>query len=153
MNLIKAKATTNSADDIYGRVSVESGIWQSKCLVAVINNLAINKDDLVYVDVSNNFENPIIVGLVTDNTKTSPDNHTRVFHSKSSKGESSCYVSGDSITFNEGENGGLCITPELKKQLETMSARIDTIMLYLLYSQLWTPTSRNRHHCRPTFPL
>jgi hypothetical protein len=34
----------------------------------------------------------------------------------------------ESIVFNEGENGGMCITPELKTQLDKMSARIDGII-------------------------
>lgn len=34
----------------------------------------------------------------------------------------------EKIEFNGGENGGLVITPELKKQLEKMSKRIDGIM-------------------------
>jgi hypothetical protein len=32
------------------------------------------------------------------------------------------------IVFNQGENGGLTITPELKKQLEKLTARVDGII-------------------------
>jgi len=34
----------------------------------------------------------------------------------------------DEILINEGKNGGLCITPELKTQLDKMTARIDGII-------------------------
>jgi hypothetical protein len=33
-----------------------------------------------------------------------------------------------SVVLNGGENGGLCITPTLKDELDKMSARIDTII-------------------------
>ncbi len=33
----------------------------------------------------------------------------------------------DEIVFRDGENGGLTITPELKKQLDTMTKRIDAV--------------------------
>ncbi|MDR0873905.1 MAG: hypothetical protein LBN27_10655 [Prevotellaceae bacterium] len=34
----------------------------------------------------------------------------------------------DTITINSGKNGGLCITPELKTQLDKLTARVDTII-------------------------
>ena len=34
----------------------------------------------------------------------------------------------DEIVINKGDNGGFCITPELKTQLDKMTARIDGIM-------------------------
>ena len=37
----------------------------------------------------------------------------------------------DGITINDGSNGGLTITPELKKQLEKNTARIDMIIAIL----------------------
>jgi len=37
-------------------------------------------------------------------------------------------LQGDYIEFNGGENGGMTITPELKKQLDKMTKRIDGII-------------------------
>ena len=36
-------------------------------------------------------------------------------------------ITNDGVTINDGKNGGLCITPELVKQLNVLTARVDAI--------------------------
>ena len=52
MHIIKGNVYTNSSEDEFGRVKVKSGTWDSKCLVSVVGNIPLNKDDIVYIDVS-----------------------------------------------------------------------------------------------------
>lgn len=120
MKLIKATVQTNSSEDIYGRVKVKNSVWESNCLVGVLNNVPLNEGDTVYVDVSEGFESPFIIGFVNDDTKITPDNFSRIFMSKSEDGESSCYVKGGLIKFNGGENGGLVKIQELTDKINEL---------------------------------
>ena len=120
MKLIKATVLTNSSEDIYGRVKVKNSVWESNCLVGVLNNLTLNEGDTVYVDVSEGFESPFVIGFANDDTKATPDNFSRLFMSKSQDGESSCYVKGGLIQFNGGSNGGLIKIEELTDKVNEL---------------------------------
>lgn len=65
--IIKAIVITNSTEDLYGRVKVKSeGLWKETPLISVLNGIPLKKDDVVYVDVSEGFINPFIIGKAID---------------------------------------------------------------------------------------
>lgn len=71
--IIAAKAVTNSADHPQGRVRLElEGVWEGEQVMptAVLAGAAINKGDIVYVDVSDGFDNPLILARMNDSTVT-----------------------------------------------------------------------------------
>lgn len=132
--IIKATTTTSSDDDNYARVKLKAdGIWEESPLVMSINQLSLVKGESVFVDVSDGYENPIILGRCSDSDtkKMKSTNGSILFQSgseqswvvgfvKSGKLEVhtssnvSITVEGDTIkinagnvVFNDGRRGGL----------------------------------------------
>ena len=61
--IIRAKVVTNSSDDKYSRVKLQSdGLWEESELVESINMIPLSKGDIVFVDVTEGFESPLILG-------------------------------------------------------------------------------------------
>lgn len=132
--IIKATTITSSSDDNYARVRLKSeGIWDESPLVMSINQLPLVKGESVFVDVSDGYENPIILGRCSDSDtkKMKPTNGSVLFQSgseqswivgfvKSNKLEVhtssnvSITIEGDkvkinagTVVFNDGAKGGL----------------------------------------------
>lgn len=64
--IIRAKVATNSCDDKDARVQLQcDGVWDETPLIESVGGISLKKDDIVYVDVSDGFENPLIIGRAT----------------------------------------------------------------------------------------
>lgn len=71
--IVFATAKTNSTDDPYFRVSLESPeLWDDSGLVMVNNNIPIKIGDIVLVDVREGYNAPVVLGKVY--TEISPTN-------------------------------------------------------------------------------
>lgn len=61
--IIRAEVTTNSWEDELRRVKIKSeGIYEDSPLIETVNGLYLRKGEKVYVDVSDGFEAPFIIG-------------------------------------------------------------------------------------------
>lgn len=61
--IVRAKSLTFSSSDSLGRVKVSApGVWENSPLISTLNASPINKDDIVYVLMSEDFDNPLIIG-------------------------------------------------------------------------------------------
>lgn len=61
--IIRAKVLTNSSDDKYSRVKIQTeGLWEESELVESVNMIPLSKGDIVFVDVTAGFESPLILG-------------------------------------------------------------------------------------------
>ncbi len=68
-NIIRAIVLTNSSDDDFNRVKIKSeGIWKESDLIESIGGISLKKDDVVYVDVSEGYNRPLILGRSFDET-------------------------------------------------------------------------------------
>lgn len=125
--IIKAKVLTNSADDNYARVKLSAdGAWQESPLVVSVNSIPLVKGDSVFVDVTEGYENPIILGRFQDDDckKLKSTNGSILFQSGSdaswvtafvkagkleihNSSNTSVVIDGTSITINGGNNGGV----------------------------------------------
>lgn len=72
--IIRAKAISNSCEDIDARVKlICPDIWDDvpdAPLIESVGGIPLKKDDIVYVDVSDGFENPIIIGRAMGSLNT-----------------------------------------------------------------------------------
>lgn len=61
--IIRAEVISNSCDDQYSRVTLRcNDIWEETPLVESINGIPLKIGDIVYVDISDGVNNPIILG-------------------------------------------------------------------------------------------
>ena len=128
MALVKAYVRSNSSEDRFGRVVIESpGIWEPSPLVCVLGGVPLNVGDIVYVDVSCGYENPMVLGRARDNnfdTHAGKPDFQVLWESVSGDGWTVAYVRGDefwvensggttvqvvgdTININGGDNRGL----------------------------------------------
>ena len=67
--VIRAKVRSNSCDDEFARVQIESpGVWDytdKSPLVNSVGGIPLKDGDIVFVDVSDGYENPLILGRST----------------------------------------------------------------------------------------
>lgn len=69
LGIVKATVTTNSLEDSLRRVLIKSpGIWSGDVQALTICGDCYNVGDVVAVDVSNGYNNPIILGKLLDNS-------------------------------------------------------------------------------------
>lgn len=140
--IIKAIVQTSSSDDNYARVKLQAdGIWDLSPLVMSIGQIPLVKGESVFVDVSDGFENPIILGRCSDSTtkKFKSTNGSILFQSGSdaswvvgfvknnklevhTSSNVSLVIDGSKVTvdameveFNGGNNGGLINIQSLVK--------------------------------------
>ena len=109
--LIKAEVITNSSDDKYSRVKLKSeGIWNESNLVESVNSIPLIKGDIVYVDVTNGFEAPLILGKSeTDQSKHSKSvDGSVLFESSNGTDWTVCFVKNDTLEIQN--SGGIKIT-------------------------------------------
>lgn len=93
--VIKATVDSNSSDDTYCRVKLISpGIWQETGLISSIGGIPLKKGDSVYVDVSEGYENPMILGRASDKTNK--------FHNTPEKGGSILFESSNGTKWTVG---------------------------------------------------
>ena len=72
--IIRAKVNSNSCEDTDARVKlICPDIWDDvpdAPLIESVGGIPLKKDDIVYVDVSDGFENPIIIGRAMGSLNT-----------------------------------------------------------------------------------
>lgn len=81
-NIIVATATTSSSEDDFGRVKIKAeDLFDTTEPILCLGEFAIVKDDKVFVDISQGYESPVIVGVLKEK---SSDFDIQVFHSSDS---------------------------------------------------------------------
>lgn len=102
--------------------------------IAVVENNYPDKDVIDAKDMSGTLYTDIrkraSVGLPSEGILITPSVGSSVLVSRIGESDElfiEMFSGVESILFNNGENGGLTITPELKLQLDKMTARIDTL--------------------------
>lgn len=61
--IIRAIVETNSCEDENARVKIScEGIWEDTPLIESVGGIPLKKGDIVFVDISGGFENPLIIG-------------------------------------------------------------------------------------------
>lgn len=135
--VIKAIVDSNSSSDPYSRVKLKStGVWESTGLVNSLNGIPLKKGDCVYVDVSQGYENPFIIGrsMTKDNNFHTKVEGSLIFESSDGKNWTICYVKNNTfviqnsnevtleilegtIIMNKGKNGGLIKIKELTDKI------------------------------------
>ena len=138
--IIRAVVLTNSSDDAYSRVKLTcEGIWNETPLVESVGAIPLKKDDVVFVDISDGFENPIILGRSQGDLnsfhkdleggsllfESSNGNDWTIGFVKVNKleivnsSEVSIVIEGDTITINGGKLGGLINIEDLVSKLNS----------------------------------
>lgn len=152
--IIKAIVKSNSVDDSYARVKLASdGIWTETGLVCSINGIALKTGDSVYVDVSDGYECPLILGRALDNTNKFEYTHEGSILFESSNGSdwtlgfvnlgklkivnsegttivvdgANISIESDQITINGGDNKGLVKVQELTRKINALEADLNEI--------------------------
>ena len=109
-NVIRAIVTTNSSEDDYNRVQVKcEGIWDESNgspLIESVGSIPLIKDDVVYIDISDGYEHPLILGRSQDKSaKHSIDSIEGSILFDSSDGDkwTVCYVKNDKLYMENSE--------------------------------------------------
>jgi len=171
--VIKATVTSNSTEDSYCRVKLSSyGIWKETGLVSSVGGIPLKKGDIVYVEVSEGYENPMILGRSMDKRNqfkgTIPiggsllfesctgdawtianvkDNILNIVNSDGSK----FVIDKGTILFNGGENGGLINIVDLLKKINNAEEKINDIITK--YNNMILPVSSGGTAGPPTVPI
>lgn len=109
-SVIRAIVTSNSSEDDYNRVTVKSeGIWDEKLgspLIESVGGLPLIKDDVVYVDVSEGYEHPLILGRSHDKSgkHSKKPNGSILFDSSDGSNWSICFVKNNKFEFYNSDN-------------------------------------------------
>ncbi|NDW10446.1 hypothetical protein [Dysgonomonas sp. 520] len=113
------------------------GAGEDKCFIATVTN---NRPDKDYVDVTDmsGTQYPevrkraaLIEGIENSGILITPTNESTVIVNRIGESDElyiAMYSDVESIVFDGGKNGGLTITPELKTQLDKLTARVDGII-------------------------
>jgi len=142
--IIKAIVLTNSSDDTYNRVKLKSeNIWVESGLISSNNGIPLSRNDTVYVDVSEGYNNPMIIGRAVDansNTHVALDSGTSLLFESSNReiwtiafvknnilnivnsNQTSIKVDGANIIINGGENRGMVKIIELTNKINQLIA-------------------------------
>jgi hypothetical protein len=110
------------------------GSGNDKTFIAVVDNNHPDKDVIDVRDLSGTLYQEVRKRSAIGNPETgiliTPKNNSSVIVSRIGDSDEmfvEMFSEVESIMFDDGQNGGLTITPELKKQLDKMSQRIDVI--------------------------
>lgn len=148
--VIRAIVETNSSQDKFNRVKLSSlGIWKMTDLVMSVNGIPLKKGDSVYVDVSEGYENPLILGRAMDTGNKFNVNFKEgtslLFESSNGKEWTIGYIQNDIlnienssgtkiqldnkvIVLNEGKNGGLIVIKDLVSAINKAENKINQII-------------------------
>ena len=105
--IIRAIVTTNSSDDEYSRVKVKfDGIWKESDLMESVGGIPLSKDDVVYVDVSEGYNNPLILGRSFDksNKPATPTEGSLLFESSDGSNWTVAFVKNNKLTVVNSDN-------------------------------------------------
>lgn len=131
--IIRAKVASNSAEDKYARVSIEcEGIWKETPLVESVGGIPLKKGDLVFVDVSDGYENPLIIGraMGTQNSYGKPVNGSILFESSNGTSFTIAFVKNNKLEIYNSDSvevvidGGKVI---LKADKITVDSTLETV--------------------------
>lgn len=155
--VIKAKVETHSSADAYCRVKLSAtGIWQMTGLVSSQGGIPLKKGDSVYVDVSEGYESPFIIGRAIDDVnqfrQDIPDGGSVIFESSNDRDWTIAYVKNNILKvvnsnnvsleingqnvmmdatlfkFNGGNKGGLINITDLVTKLNNLENKVNTII-------------------------
>lgn len=151
--VIRAEVTTNSSDDEYGRVKVYSeGVYDDTPLIESVGCIPLHKGDHVYLDVSEDHSNPLILGRASSKSQKweTGTNGSVLWESSDGTSWSVCYVKLDKIVIEtsnrvkitvDGTNVDFDI-PSLKITGGSMEMR-----------GTCAPTGQGAFNCIPTCPF
>lgn len=109
-NVIRAIVTSNSSEDDYNRVTVKcEGIWDEKQgspLIESVGGLPLIKDDVVYVDLTEGYEHPLILGRSHDKSgkHSKTPNGSILFDSSDGSNWTICFVKNNKFEFYNSDN-------------------------------------------------
>lgn len=138
--LLRAVVLTNSSEDTCARVKVRCpGVWDTSPLMESVGGIPLHTDDHVYVDVSDGYENPIIIGRSYDSSAShsttvegsilfdSSDGNTwTVGYVKNGKltivnsSNTSIIIDNGNISINGGANGGLVNVDAIRNLVQAL---------------------------------
>lgn len=98
--VVRAVVITSSSEDVYARVKLKAiGIWEESPLVESVNMIPLSKGDVVFVDVSNGFNNPLIIGRAASKLfkPKHNGNGSVLFQSSNGNDYTVCFTKDDTI--------------------------------------------------------
>lgn len=147
---IKATVRSNSVDDTYNRVKLKAtNIWNETALIPSIGGIPLKTGDIVYVDVSEGYENPMIIGRSMDErntfTQEIPQGGSLLFESSNGTDWTIAFVKNnilnivnsnntrfeiekDTIKVNGGENGGMIKIESLLQSINNLENKTNSII-------------------------
>lgn len=106
-DIVRAKVITNSSDDEFARVKISCPtLWDESPLVESVDGIPLKKDDIVFVDVSQGYDQPLILGRAMSSlaTPSKNGNGSILFESSNGKEFTIAFVKNNILNIYSSDN-------------------------------------------------